>query len=92
MYNRICVFEIINHIDQGCTGIEPVLLSLAEEKKQSALTTQPRKHIPSRNNGKYVDSRSNCVTTGRKIMNELQKLEYRLYINSSSHLSKHWYF
>ena len=32
---------------------------------------RPRKHISNRSNGKYIDIRSNGVTIGQKIMNEL---------------------
>ena len=35
-------------------------------------TIQPRRHIPTWNNEKYVARRSNCVTTGKKILNKLQ--------------------
>ena len=82
--NRICVLDFDLHNYQGCTGIEPVLLSSAEGLKQSAVTTWPWRHLSNRNNGKYIDRRSDGVTTSQEITNKQQKLKYQLYIYSSS--------
>ena len=51
----------------------------AKGLKQSAQITCPRRHFCNRNNDKYMDGRFKSVTTGKKMMNELQKLIYRLY-------------
>ena len=48
----------------------------AKALKQSALTTQPRRHFSNQNNGKYTDRRSKGVSTGQKIMSEQEELEY----------------
>ena len=60
-YNRISALNINVHRHKGCMGIEPVLLSSEKGLKQSALTI--RRHISNQNNKKYIDRRSNFVTT-----------------------------
>ena len=74
------MLNIDAHNDQVCTEIESAILSSAQELKQSALTTRPRRHFSNRNNREYIDRRCNSVTTVQKVMNELKKLENRLYI------------
>ena len=69
--NQICALDINPHNDQGCTGIGPVLLSLAAGQNQTALTIWSRRHTSNRNNEKYIDKRSNFVNTDKKVMNEL---------------------
>ena len=65
----MCAFFINACNRQDCMGIEPAHLSSG--LKQNVLTTQPRKHFCVRNNGKYVDKRSNGDTTFQKNKNEL---------------------
>ena len=80
---NIQLFDINIHNDRGYTGIELALQSLATGLKQSALTIRQRKHSSTQNNEKFINSRSNFITTDKKIMNELQELDYQQYIYSS---------
>ena len=59
-------------VTTDCTGFEPALLYSSEELKQRALTARPRSHFSNRNKEKYLDRRSNNVTTDQKHMNEPQ--------------------
>ena len=52
------------HNDQGCTEIEPALLSSAERLSRSELTTRVRRYISHRKNRKYIYRRFNDVTFG----------------------------
>ena len=61
--------------------IERSLLSSVQEFSQSALTTRSRRPCAKRNSRKHTDRPSNRVVTHQKIMKELQKLEYRLYLH-----------
>ena len=79
-YSRIYVLEITYHDEQISTGFVPVFSCSAEDLKQSTLTVWPRRHCSNWKNRKYINTRSNDVTIVQKIMNELLKLEYRLYI------------
>ena len=65
-------------------GSEPALPFSAEELKHSTLIVRLQKRVSIWNNGKYIDIRYNDITIAQKIMNELLKLEYQLYIYSSS--------
>ena len=51
--------------------------------RQRVLAAWPQIYFSNWNNDKYFHRRSNDVTTLQNIMNELWKLEYRLYIYSS---------
>ena len=64
------MFDINNRKAQVCTGLEPSFLFLELGRAQNTLTIRPQKHIFTRSNEKYIDKRSNIVTTGKKIMNE----------------------
>ena len=59
-----------------------LMLSRALEAELSNHTAT--KTLLNRNNGKYRDKRWNDATTDQKNMNELQKLDYRWYMYSSS--------
>ena len=52
-------------------GIEAIVQNSAAGLKQSALIIRPQGHISIENNEKYLDRRSNFVTTGKKIMNKI---------------------
>ena len=98
-YIRISEHVINGHNDQVCEGIEPALLYLAAGLKQSLLTIDPKRHTSVRNKEKCIDTLSNFVTAGKKFINLLTKLEYRLYTYCSSSMKyktivhlKHWYF
>ena len=73
MPNEFYSIHINIHINQRCTGIEPILLPTAPGLKQSVLTIQPRRHTFNQNDEKYVDRRSIFDTTGIKITNEPKK-------------------
>ena len=68
----------------GLHGIQSAVLFSAEEMKQRTLTVWPQKHFSKWNNRKYIDIRSNDVTILPKIINEILKLEYRLYVLSTN--------
>ena len=53
------------------TAWESNLLYCPRQRDRKALTIRPRTRMPIRKNEKYIDSRSNFVTIGRNIMNEL---------------------
>ena len=65
--------DIITHNNLGCTEIECALLFSTEGLKQSELTTRTRRHISNLNNGKYIDRRSNSVTTDQNVIDDLKK-------------------
>ena len=65
------MLDINDHSDQGSTGIEPALLSLAEGLNQTAVTNRTRRHFSDLHNKEYIDRRFNGITIGEKIMNEL---------------------
>ena len=44
--------------------------------QQNALTIRPRIHISNQNIEKYTDKQANFVITSKKIMNELEELDY----------------
>ena len=68
------MLDINPHInDQDFTEIGSTLLSSADRLKHSVVNTRPRRHFCNRNNGKYVDRRSNSITIGQKIRNKLFK-------------------
>ena len=67
-YDRINLLDIS---DLDWMGIDPALLSSAEQMNQIALTIRPQKPNGEQNRLKYIDRRSNDVTTGQKTMNEL---------------------
>ena len=71
--HRICALGINAHNDESCMGIAPIQVSIAHRLIQSALTIQSRRYIFIRTNEKYIDKRSNFVTTGKKITNEFVK-------------------
>ena len=79
-YNWIWSLDNYVHNDQDNTEIELALLSSAEGLKQSVLTNLPRRRYLNLNNGKYTDRQSNNVIIGQEIMNEKQKLDFRLCI------------
>ena len=56
MYNCVFALDIAAYNNQSCTGIEPTLLSSAEELIQIVLSTRPRKHMFNRKNWDiYID-------------------------------------
>ena len=68
-FNEHTIIFVSN--DQGCAGVESTVLFSAVGLRQSALYIRLRRYTSPRNNWKYIDRRSNFVTTGKKIMNEL---------------------
>ena len=70
MQSVFCL-DINAHNDQICTEIEPTLLFSKEGQKQSAFSIRSGKQFSMQNNGKYIDKRSNEVTTAQAIMKEL---------------------
>ena len=74
--SNLCANIALNDLDY--TGIQPALLSSAEELYQNALTTRPWISSGEQNSGKFINRRSNDVITRQKIMNELYKIEYTL--------------
>ena len=48
---------------------------IGRKNETNYATIWPRRHFSKKNNGKYIDRRSNDIITGQKIRNELLKIE-----------------
>ena len=65
-YSLIFVLEINAHNDQSCKTIESTLPFSAAGIKQNVLIVRPRRYISNHNKEKYIDRRSDFVTTRKK--------------------------